>query len=183
MFNIFGKSKKICSICGADEQSSKIIYFDPTDRGRLKNLGKAEYVCLNHLGEKWENQLREYRGISICFLPEKGYNSYSYATLDRISDWGVDKKSQEELNHIIDNVIHTKCQICSEVGHFVLFDFSYDGKRLHESNEDLSQDGLKILCADHFIERILGEIKNCDIKIDEIGGTYGDKGVYMQGEF
>lgn len=180
MFNIFGKSKKIlCSVCGADSQTNKIIYFDPTDRGRHKELGVPEYVCLNHLREKWEKQLRQYRGFSICFLPCKGYNSYSYTTMDRTLNWGVTKKSQEELIRLANKYrLNPKCSSCSGSGKFGLFNNTYP-----EREEFFPKVEPTILCEKHFIDRILQEIESHDLKIDEIGGAFGETGVYMQGEY
>ena len=180
----FLKKTKSCFVCGVSDKSRELVGFDPTNRGEYPELGKKENLCTNHLREKLKSALGKYQGFSVCYLPLKGWNSYSYITLEHALEWGVEKDGIKTLNLIIDEYKEkNSCNKCSKKSRFFLFDYSYDESRLKALESDIHRDKLEMFCGEHFAERIVREIESKNLKIDEINIPYGDRGIYMQGEF
>lgn len=169
--------KKTCSMCGADKKTTKIIVFDPTNRGEFPEMGEKKLLCIDHVEENWKRELENFKGRAVCYLPEKGWNSYSYIPLDRAEEWNIEPNEISALSNII-NTHHKQCKECNKDGKFMLFDCSYDGQKISKDDKTT-----QILCGKHFVDAIVLEIKSKDLKIDEINTPFGDKGLYMQGEF
>ena len=174
MFNFFRKEKK-CSICGITSEKNTIFGFDPSNRGEFPEFGKKEDLCINHLSQRWMLKLEKYNGFSICYLPLKGWNSYSYTALKNASGWGVTKDDIGRLDKAIDNYVKLgKCLRCSKKAKFALFNHIYG-----ESTQEVP----KLLCEEHFVKEIIQEIVSKNLSIDEINIPFEDKGIYMHGEY
>ena len=175
MFNLFKKGKK-CAICGASNKTSKIICYDPTNRGKIPELGVKQYLCLTHLPDIWIPGMDNYNGFSICYLPQKGWNSYSYTTLDRAKYWALSKKEIGVLDGLInEHNDNASCSQCSKKAVFLLYNNIYGA--------EASPEPPKLLCGEHFVKRIIQEIQSKNLSIDEINIPFGDKGLYMHGEY
>lgn len=183
MFGIFQK-KKTCSLCGATSDTTKIVNFDPTNRGEFKEAGTKESLCIDCLNKKWAEALKNYQGVSVCFFPVKGLNSYSYITLERAKEWSLEERDINLLNDIINRHSGEKCKKCSTNGNFLLFNFPYYN---YETNEVIlrtkTNEIPEALCGECFVQRIIKEIELQNLSIDEINTPFGKKGVYMAGEY
>jgi len=179
MFGIFQR-KKICSVCGTSSDITKIVIFDPTNRGEFKEseVGKKEFLCIGCLKERWQEFLKKYNGVAVCYLPLKGYNSYSYITLERAKEWALKDQEIEVLQNIVSAHQNAKCSKCSGRGNFLLYNYPYKSTRVLENQETPTP-----LCGKCFCERIIQEIEFQGLKIDEINTPFGEKGIYMHGEY
>jgi len=174
MFNLFNKEKH-CSVCGVSNKTTKIIGYDPSNRGEFPELGSKQFLCINHLPDIWIAGMNNFNGLAVCYLPKEGWNSYSYTTLDRAKDWDLSKKKIDEMDNIINEHKNTSCSQCSKKANFILYDDSLHG--------EASSKQVKPFCKEHFVKRIVQEIQSKDLSIDEINIPFGDKGLYMSGEY
>lgn len=186
MLGIF-RRKKICSNCGISNETSKIIGFDPTNRDEFQEIevGKKETLCTNCLKKRWEEALKKYQGIAVCFLPVKELNSYSYTTLDRAKEWSISEEEISLLEQIINKYSQEKCQNCSATrGNFLFFSFPYYNPQTEEIIlKNNPQEIPQPLCGHCFAQRIVQEIEMQNLSIDEINTPFGEKGIYMAGEY
>lgn len=175
----FKRKKKICAVCGADQDTTRIVGFDPTNRGEFKELGIGEYLCIPHLKEKWKKHLDNYEGISFCSLLGSGFTSYSYITLERAGEFSVEKKDISILNDLIENDRREKkCSRCGERARFFMLEAPYDLIRVKNLRCEHSQ----LLCGKHFMDKVVEEIETKNLKLNEITIPFGQRGIYMSGD-
>ena len=182
MFGIFKKIKE-CSVCGANSDTTKIIGFDPTNRGEFKEseVGKPEDLCINCFKEKWENALEKYAGTAICFLPLQKHNSYSCVPLERAKEWALEDEEIRILNDIINKYSgDKKCNKCHGRGNFLFFNYPYDSEKIYASSENKEEPAF--FCGKCFSQRIIQEIDSQNLSIDEINIPFQARELYMHGE-
>ena len=183
MFDFLRRGKTCCE-CGLGKKNAHLIGFDPSNRGENVGAMGREYFCPEHLKNRWRNEMEKFQGYAVCYLPSDGWNSYSYITFDRAEEWAVEQEETEIMRTIVEKFagMHT-CQRCAKQARFFVMPYPFDVKRIIASIEKLDMQQPEMLCSDHFIDRIIDEITNKSLKIDEIGPAFGEQGFYMHGSF
>jgi len=182
MFSFLKKKPRTCSVCQTTDQTSIIVGFDPSNRGEFKQFSPRQELCLDHLKEQWKVLIQNFSGIAFCYYPSKGWNSYSYTTLDKVSTWGIPKN---EINLIKDfleipSYQHNRCP--HQNHHFLLVDVNITQEKsiCQYNSTDLNP---RFLCPNCFVDVIIDEIQSQNLKIDEINTPFETQGVYMNGEY
>lgn len=183
-FNFFKRTKE-CAVCHVTSDTTTLFGFDPTNRGGFPELGKTESVCVHHLKEKWLPYLDQYKHKSVCMLPLKGWNSYSYSPLSEVQDWGVSKEEIVVMTDFLLKKTDKNCDQCKNDAVFFVSEKLLNSDVVMRYKEPIFDgENISSFCPNHFVDRIVQEFQKNNSKIDEINVPYKEEdGVYMFGAY